>query len=124
MVEDEVEQEVTGEEVANVDVEESISPAKNNAQIKADMYALFAASFKVKEGLTDKAADTLLQFLNIALKDSNGSSQPALPKSFKTVEKKFNGDWDSGVTKYTVCEKCHSIYDPESVHVRYIYFIF
>ncbi|KAG2191683.1 hypothetical protein INT47_013265 [Mucor saturninus] len=41
------------------------------------MYGLFAASFKVKEGLSDKAADTLLQFMNIALKDANDSSQPA-----------------------------------------------
>ncbi|KAG2192017.1 hypothetical protein INT47_008143 [Mucor saturninus] len=111
--EEEEEKEACAEGNIETNAENNVDPKQTEAQIRADMYGLFAASFKVKEGLSDKAADTLLQFLNIALKDANDSSQPALPKSFKTVEKKFNGDWDAGVTRYTVCGKCHSIYAPE-----------
>ncbi|KAG2192124.1 hypothetical protein INT47_010712, partial [Mucor saturninus] len=111
--EEEEEEEACAEGDIETNAENNVDPKQTEAQIRADMYGLFAASFKVKEGLSDKAADTLLQFLNIALKDANDSSQPALPKSFKTVEKKFNGDWDAGVTRYTVCGKCHSLYAPE-----------
>ncbi|KAG2200687.1 hypothetical protein INT47_005843 [Mucor saturninus] len=83
---------------AEKDVKTISDPKKTEAQIGADMYGLFAASFK---------------FLNIALKDANDSSQLALLKLFKIVEKNFNSDWDAGVTRYTVCGKCHSIYAPE-----------
>lgn len=77
--------------------------------------SLFIPAFKDKFDLTEKAADSLLSFMNVLLKNINqnhpGSNR--LPKSIKTLMSRFHNEKDrTEITEYTTCPSCHFLYRP------------